>query len=170
LTCQVLGVLPRVLDETPLTRVDVIVGPGYAHDAELAQALAALPRAVAEKVQVQRSVRNMAKVMRQADVAVTSNGRTVYELAAMGVPTISISQNDRETLHLFSRYNKGVRYLGMASPRTPEMAQAALIEILMQPDVRRAMREALLAADLRGGLNRVVGEIHSEYWRWKNAQ
>ncbi len=170
LTCQVLGVLPRVLDAVPLARVDVVVGPGYAHDAELAQALAGLPRAVAERVQVQRSVRNMAKVMRQADVAVTSNGRTVYELAAMGVPTISISQNDRETLHLFARYNKGVRYLGMASPRTSEMAQAALIEILTQPHVRRAMREALLQTDLRGGLNRVVGEIQSEYWRWKNAR
>lgn len=170
LTCGILGVLPRVLDEAPLARVDVVVGPGYGHDAELALALADLPRAVAEKVQVQRSVRNMAKVMRLADVAVTSNGRTVYELAAMGVPTISISQNDRETLHLFSRYNRGVRYLGMASPRTPEMARAALIEILTQPDLRRAMREALLQTDLRGGLNRVVGEIQSEYWRWKNAQ
>lgn len=170
LTCQILGVLPGVLDAVPLSRVDVVLGPGYGHDAELTQTLAGLPRAVAEKVQVQRSVRNMAKVMRQADVAVTSNGRTVYELAAMGVPTISISQNDRETLHLFSRYNKGVRYLGMASPRTPEMARTALAEILARPDLRRAMREALLQTDLRGGLNRVVGEIQSEYWRWKNAQ
>ncbi len=123
-----------------------------------------------EKVQVFRSVENMAKVMRLADVAVTSNGRTVYELAAMGVPTISISQNDRETLHLFSRYNRGVRYLGMASARTPDQVRAALVEILAQPELRRAMREALLQTDLRGGLNRVVGEIQSEYWRWKNAQ
>lgn len=170
LTCRVLEVLPQVLKRVPLEAVRVVVGPGYGHDADLAQALASLPRAVAEKVDVQRSVQNMAKVMRLADVAVTSNGRTVYELAAMGVPTISISQNDRETLHLFSRYNKGVRYLGMASPRTPELVQAALVEILTQPHLRRAMREALLQTDLRGGLNRVVGEIQSAYWRWKNAQ
>jgi len=170
LTCQTLDVLPAVLERAPLASVLVVVGPGYAHDADLAQALSRLPQPVADKVQVQRSVRNMAQVMRQADAAVTSNGRTVYELAAMGVPTISISQNDRETLHLFARYNRGVRYLGMASPRTPQQVQAALVEILTQPEARRAMREALLAADLRGGLNRVIGEIHDAYWRWKNAQ
>lgn len=170
LTCRVLEVLPQVLERTPLEAVQVVVGPGYGHDADLAQTLASLPRAVAEKVDVQRSVQNMANVMRQADVAVTSNGRTVYELAAMGVPTISISQNDRETLHLFARYSKGVRYLGMASPQTREQARAALVEILTQPETRRAMREALLQTDLRGGLNRVVGEIQSAYWRWKNAQ
>jgi len=170
LTCQTLDVLPAVLERAPLASVLVVVGPGYMHDADLAQALSRLPQPVADKVQVQRSVRNMAQVMRQADAAVTSNGRTVYELAAMGVPTISISQNDRETLHLFARYNRGVRYLGMASPRTPQQVQAALVEILTQPEARRAMREALLAADLRGGLNRVIGEIHDAYWRWKNAQ
>lgn len=170
LTCQVLGVLPDVLPRTPVSSVLVVVGPGYAHNAELEQVLSRLPESVVEKVQVFRSVQNMAKVMRLADVAVTSNGRTVYELAAMGVPTISISQNDRETLHLFSRYNRGVRYLGMASPRTPDQVRAALVEILAQPELRRAMREALLQTDLRGGLNRVVGEIQSEYWRWKNAQ
>jgi UDP-N-acetylglucosamine:LPS N-acetylglucosamine transferase len=132
--------------------------------------LARLPETARAKVQVQRSVKNMATIMRQADIAVTPNGRTVYELAAMGVPTISISQNDRETLHLFARYNKGVRYLGMASPRTPQQIQAALVEILQQPDLRREMREALLQTDLRSGLRRVVDEIQSEYWRWKNAQ
>ena len=170
LTCQALEVLPAVLGAVPLSSVRVVLGPGYPHDQELQQTLALLPQDVAAKVDVQRSVKNMAAIMRQADVAVTPNGRTVYELAAMGVPTVSISQNDRETLHLFARYNKGVRYLGMASARTPQQIQEALIEILQKPDLRRAMREALLQTDLRSGLSRVVDEIQSEYWRWKNAQ
>ena len=170
LTCQALGVLPAVLHAVPLSSVRVVLGPGYPHDGELQAALAGLPPAVQEKVQVQRSVKNMATIMQQADIAVTPNGRTVYELAAMGVPTISISQNDRETLHLFARYNRGIRYLGMASPRTPQQIQEALVEILQQPDLRRQMREALLQTDLRSGLRRVVDEIQSEYWRWKHAQ
>ena len=43
---------------------------------------------------------NMALIMKEADIGITSNGRTVYEMAAMGIPTLSISQND-ERLYTF---------------------------------------------------------------------
>ena len=170
LTCQVIGILPAVLEAAPILSVQVVLGLGYPHDAELGEAMRRLPKAVAGKIDIQRNVKNMATVMRQADLAVTSNGRTVYELAAMGVPTISISQNDRETMHLFARYSSGVRYLGMASAQTPQQVQEALVDILSRPELRRAMRDALLQTDLRSGLSRVLDEIQREYWRWKNAQ
>lgn len=170
LTGQVVGILPAVLESAPISSVRIVLGLGYPHGDELEEVVRGLPRPVADKIDIQRNVKNMATLMRQADVAVTSNGRTVYELAAMGVPTISISQNDRETMHLFARYSNGVRYLGMASAQTPQQVQEALVDIITHPELRRKMREALLQTDLRNGLSRVLDEIQREYWRWKNAQ
>ena len=66
-------------------------------------------------MQYLKDVKNMAEVMLSADFAITSNGRTVYELAALGIPTITIAQNERETTHLFSYMCNGIVYLGLYS-------------------------------------------------------
>lgn len=41
----------------------------------------------------------LAVAMADADVLVTSGGRTVFEAAALGVPTVVIPQHERESLH-----------------------------------------------------------------------
>ena len=46
------------------------------------------------------------------DIAISSNGRTVYELCHMRIPSIIISQNQREQSHLFSKYKNGFINLG----------------------------------------------------------
>ena len=43
----------------------------------------------------------LAKYMRKADFVITSNGRTVFEIASLKVPIIAISVNVRETHHKF---------------------------------------------------------------------
>ncbi len=168
LTRTLLEEIPRILEATALTQVIAIVGPGYAHGADLAPVEAALQEF---DVTVHRSVDNMPGLMQAADVAVTSNGRTVYELAAMAIPTISIAQNDRETLHLFARYAEGVRYLGMAASVDPETIVEAITELAGTVEVRRKMHVAQLASAevLRGGTTRTTNEILGEYWRWRDA-
>ena len=123
---------------------------------------------VKSKIEVYESVDSMAKLMREADVAVTSNGRTVYELAAMNVPGVTIAQNDRETLHLFSRYSEGFKYLGIANNVQEDAIAEAIETIVSDRDMRYKMAKALSEIDLRSGLNRVCREIVNEYWRWKD--
>jgi spore coat polysaccharide biosynthesis predicted glycosyltransferase SpsG len=111
----------------------------------------------------------MARVMKGADLGITSNGRTVYELAAMGVPMISISQNERETLHLFARYSRGVRYLGPSSV-TPEEIQNTVLEIASETNMRRELYDNLPIKELRSGLPRLAKLIESEYKRWRDEK
>ena len=152
-----------------LKRVDIVVGPGFEHRQELEEFLQLLDKKARKLVCVHDSVANMARIIRDADIAVTSNGRTVYELAAMGVPAICISQNDRETLHLFSRYSSGLLYLGIAPNVDTEAIENAIHGLLHSSETRRPMRKALLEDDLRSGVERVKNEILSEYRRWKDA-
>lgn len=53
--------------------------------------------------------------MKKADLAFTSQGRTVYEFASLGVPAIVLAQNRREQLHTFAQMENGFFNLGLGS-------------------------------------------------------
>lgn len=112
------------------------------------------------------NIKDMAELMRGIDLAITSNGRTVYELAAMGIPIISIAQNDRETLHLFARYSKGVKYLGIASNIDDSLIQTEIIEIIKNQISRKIMYENLPINELRDGISNVTSIIEFNYGNW----
>ena len=45
--------------------------------------------------------------MAQCDIAISSKGRTIFELAHMNIPTIVIPQHKRESTHSFSSSKNG---------------------------------------------------------------
>jgi spore coat polysaccharide biosynthesis predicted glycosyltransferase SpsG/CMP-N-acetylneuraminic acid synthetase len=55
----------------------------------------------------------MSKIMEKTQIAFSSNGRTVYELAHMNIPTIVISHHKREDTHGFASLEKGFINLGV---------------------------------------------------------
>ncbi|MFR3925625.1 MAG: hypothetical protein ACLTXI_10635 [Collinsella sp.] len=57
----------------------------------------------------------MSDHMRKADMALSSQGRTTFELACMGVPTIVLAENEREQLHTFAQMDNGFINLGLGS-------------------------------------------------------
>lgn len=57
--------------------------------------------------------RAVAEAMHNADILITSAGRTVFEAAAVGIPTIVLAQNLRETTHTHLGYAHGNIYLGL---------------------------------------------------------
>ena len=69
----------------------------------------------------------MAALMRQADVVVTSQGRTVTEAMAMGRPVVSIAANVRELDH---HHHRGVVYLGPHWCVTDQQITAAVSGLL----------------------------------------
>lgn len=52
------------------------------------------------EIEVHRNVTNMATLMGRHRLAISSMGRTVFELAAAGVPTLAFSQNPKEEGHV----------------------------------------------------------------------
>jgi len=168
LTCRVLSTVPDLIKETTIDKIIVVVGPGYRYKEELDRIIANLE----EDIKVYQNVRNMPKLMKEADIAITSNGRTIYELTAMGIPTISIAQNDRETLHLFARYHPGIRYLGIACTVSDRDILEAIKEIANNHDLRKKMYLAQIKASkiIRQGIERVINEIMASYWRWRNEK
>ena len=69
-----------------------------------------------EHIQVLYDVSNMPELMSSCDIAITSRGRTGYELALLGIPSIAMAQNQREEKHGFVCNENGFTYLGLNPP------------------------------------------------------
>ncbi len=115
------------------------------------------------KIEILRDVKLMSKHMHKADIAITSNGRTVFEIASLGVPCISIAQNERETHHTFVEDVEGVIYLGRADDHTSERLKESLELLMTDYQKRLQMNESLARYDLRKGVKRVLRLIFDEY-------
>jgi len=136
--------------------LDVVVGPGYAHHAELDAVRA---RHAGAGIAVTHSTRRISDHMARADLAITSGGRTVLELASLGVPTLVICQNRRETTHTFASERNGVMNLGFHGELDDGRIVEAFATLLDNPALRRDMRARAHALDLSQGKARVIGQI-----------
>ena len=69
--------------------------------------------------------------MEKTPIAITSNGRTVYELAHMSIPGIVIPVNEREKTHEFACERNGFIPLnGFKETKTPKEVLGALKNIV----------------------------------------
>ena len=166
LTCKTLKLVPKIIDSAPIEKIIVVIGPAYAHKDELNSLINNLKD---YNIELYENVKNMPKLMGKSDLAITSNGRTVYELTSIGIPTISIAQNDRETLHLFSRYHKGIRYLGIACNVDDDKLLNTIEEIANNDDIRKKMYDEQIKASkvIKNGVDKIINEILSKYGGWK---
>jgi spore coat polysaccharide biosynthesis predicted glycosyltransferase SpsG len=154
----------KVLERFQNIFVKIILGPGYSHYDELYGYL----KQTKISHNVLSEVKDMGNEMQNIDLAITSNGRTVYELAAMNIPTISIAQNDRETMHLFSRYSKGIEYLGISCNIDDERLTKKINEIITNKEKRFSMYKYLSQTKIRQFVNNVKEDIINSFWRWKD--
>jgi CMP-N-acetylneuraminic acid synthetase/spore coat polysaccharide biosynthesis predicted glycosyltransferase SpsG len=156
LTCKVLSALHRCNTETKVT---VILGLGYIHHPSLNDFL--------ENTQftckVKKNVRFISYYMEKADLVFTSCGRTVYEVAAIGTPCITLAQNDREMGHLFANINNGIVNLGLGKAVDEDKIIETTQELIRKPQLRMEMRKKMERHDLKSGITRVLKAIFQNY-------
>lgn len=112
-----------------------------------------------ENIEVLYDVANMPKLMSSCDVGITSRGRTGYELAMLGIPSISMAQNKREEKHGFVCNENGFTYIGLNPP--DEIIESNLkMYLSMSKETRTHFQQMLLKHDLRGGRQRVMNLIN----------
>lgn len=109
-----------------------------------------------DNVFVHKDVKRVSSYMSKMDLAITSQGRTVYELASMGVPAIVLAQNDREAKHVFAGIQNGFINLGIGSQIDDETVVSTISWLISTPNVRREMRKLQLQKDFSKGHERVI--------------
>lgn len=135
-----------------------VLGMGYKRADELVEKA----KRSSNNIEIVRDVKCISEYMRKADIAVSSQGRTMFELASLGVPTILLAQNMRELHHEFGYLKNGFVNLGLGEEVDNQTIRETLIWLINCPQIRHQMRKQMLSVDLRNGLRRVIKIILGE--------
>ena len=112
-----------------------------------------------DNIKVVFDVKNMPELMSECDIAMTSRGRTGYELALLGIPSIAMAQNKREEKHGFVCNENGFSYIGL-NP-SDEIIGTLRMYLELSQESRLDLHNKLLEHDLRNGRKRVMGLINN---------
>jgi spore coat polysaccharide biosynthesis predicted glycosyltransferase SpsG len=82
----------------------------------------------------------ISKIMEESQIAITSNGRTLYELAHMNMPAIVVSHHERESTHDFACKENGFISTGVFKKKySEELIVRQLIKLLDNKEYRRKL-------------------------------
>ena len=113
----------------------IVTGAGYKGYAQLKAKTKDNPF-----VCLNRSTGVISSIMEKSQLAIVSNGRTVYELAHMNIPSIVISQHQREESHSFASSKTGFLSIGLFKSGTTEMELVKqLVRLLDDEEYRRQL-------------------------------
>lgn len=150
------NIILRISNRFPDVKFNFVLGIGY--DAEKN----GLYTRTDKNVYVYSNVQRVTKYMKCADIAISSQGRAIFEFASMGVPTIILSQNAREKTHSFADMRNGFINLGMCNEIDIELIENTLNWLINTKTVRKNMHDLMLEYPLREGLGRVKKIILGE--------
>lgn len=105
-------------------------------------------------------IKNMPEIMSKCDVAIASRGRTGYELALLGIPSIAIAQNQNEEKHDFMSRENGFNYLGLDPSESIIEANIDLF-LSLPPYERQKYQKLMINKDLKNGRRRIMSLIDS---------
>ena len=148
-TFRVYNLAKRIHGDYPNMEFQFVLGAGYDNT------MHNLSDDKEHNITVVKDIKRVSDALANADLALTSQGRTVYELAAMGVPAIVMAQNERETKHTFAQMNNGFLNLGMGVRVSDETLEKTFRFVVETPQIRSEMRDLMLKHDLRKGIDRV---------------
>lgn len=111
-------------------------------------------------IQAFRDVKNIPEIMSQHDLAITSRGRTCYELAILGIPTLVMAQNEREERHTFANSDNGFTYIGM-SPSSTAIKKSLDDFLNSSIETRRHLQYLMLQTNLKQGRRHCIQAINN---------
>jgi CMP-N-acetylneuraminic acid synthetase/spore coat polysaccharide biosynthesis predicted glycosyltransferase SpsG len=114
-----------------------------------------------KNINIEKNVSNISKYMFDADLIFTSAGRTTYEIASIGTPTIVLAQNERELTHFFASSEFGFLNLGIGYSLTNEELYKNFIELINSNENREYMSNLMKKIDLKNGRKTVINLIQN---------
>ncbi|ALV23648.1 PseG family hydrolase [Campylobacter iguaniorum] len=103
----------------------------------------------------------ISKIMEKSQLAISSNGRTVYELADMNIPSIIISHHKRESTHSFASPEKGFINLGVINEGIDKKIKDKFDKLVDDVDYRKLLFLNIKEYNFRDNKQKVVKEILS---------
>jgi len=156
LTQTILEIIVPFCNEKNIN-IHVVVGSGYAHRTLLARFIKDID---CKNILVTSRTGIMSSIMERTPIAISSNGRTVYELAHMRIPAIVVAQHAREDTHLFAQEKNGFINVGVFEKgKTEKQIVVALEKLYVDTLYRKSLFDNMNLLDFVPNKKRVINEI-----------
>ena len=145
---------------------NVILGLGYSHRRKIKD-LANQMKRVGYTINIIEKSDNLSKFIRDSDFAISSNGRSVFEIASMKIPIIAIAVNVLERQHSFVRYSK----CGFHIDAFSNLENGLLLDFIkkmLKIKTRQKFIENMARYNLLEGLGRIIKIINDEFKNLKS--
>ena len=135
--------------------IHIVIGSGYRKYKDLEKSIKGNP-----DVFLTRGTGVISSIMEQCELAIVSNGRTVYELAHMNIPSIVISQHQREAEHTFASEDNGFLNLGIYSEfLTNNLIKKNLIKLIDDSNFRNQLFNNISKFNFYANKQKVINKI-----------
>ena len=140
-------------------KIYVITGGGYLFIDELEEEILQIADI---EIEYHHSINVVSHIMEKAQIAISANGRTVYELAHMNIPSIVLSHHEREHTHKFAREENGYIPVGIYKElETEEKVREALERLTADRDYRKMLFDRMEPFQFTKNKEKVISLIHS---------
>jgi len=133
----------------------IVSGPGYEHFSDLENIVCKMTN-----VNLTHATGVISEIMQKVQIALTSNGRTVYELAHMNIPSIVVSQHQRESEHKFSSLESGMVNIGIFNEKnTQSLLRSTFKKMVEEEDYFKMLYKNSSRFDFSENKSRVIDLI-----------
>lgn len=155
-------VIDSIVSSSYRGRIDVIVGLGYSRLDELISKYESNPL-----IQIYKNVPNRSEFIFRADIIFSCVNKSIYEICSLGIPTVCLCQDDRETSHVFANKDNGFINLGLGESVGKEELTEVFVKLVDNYELRRDMHERMMSIDLRYGFENITYVVENEYRKFK---
>ncbi len=150
--------LDAILESNYDSKIKIILGLGYKYKKEFQEEYSKY-----SNIEIFENVKNISEHMISADLIFTSAGRTMYEIASIGVPCICLCQNKRELTHIFANIDNGFINLGLGVEVSKEDIIETLENIIKDYDFRCEMNKRMINVDIKHGFDNIYNIVKSHF-------
>ncbi len=137
--------------------IHIVCGSGYSKYDDLVKQVNSDPR-----VLLTRATGVISTIMEESQLAIVSNGRTVYELAHLNIPSIIISQHNREKGHTFASLDTGFEELGVYKKgHTEELIKKTIENLFLNIKHRKKLFRSMMTYNFANNKKNVLKMIFS---------
>jgi spore coat polysaccharide biosynthesis predicted glycosyltransferase SpsG len=158
-TLKILSVIKK-FELLKNVKIRIILGLGYKQKKKLLE-LTNKMNEMDYKIKIVEKVNLLSKYLIDCDFVIASNGRTVFEIASLNIPLISLSVNKREQQHNFVRKSNVGYHLDYTNNFVYKLKSN--IEDMMDFSIRKKKIKNLEKENLQKGITTVTRKIMTEY-------
>lgn len=156
LNIKLYNAVRKIAERYPNISFNFVTGIGYDY---VNNGILNIPE---KNIFVTNNVQFVTRYMQKADIAVSSQGRTIFELAAMRVPTVIMAQNERELKHKFAQMENGFLNLGLGKNISEEAIENTLSWLINTPNIRYNMHMLMSKWNFKNNINKIKRIIVGE--------